>query len=81
MRRQARTWVWVVALSAGAIVGSIIGEMLTGLAPILAKGFTVGLVPPFTLDLRVITFTIGFTIHLNLAGAIAILLLVLLLGR
>ncbi len=81
MRRQARTWVWVIALLAGAIVGSVIGEVLSDVVPILSRGFAVGLQPPFKLDLNVVSLTFGFTIRLNLAGAILVLILVLILGR
>jgi hypothetical protein len=81
MRRQTRVLVLLVALTAGAIVGSILGVVLENAVPVLAKGFTVGLQPPLTLDLNVITLTLGFTLHLNLMGAILVLLLVLLLGR
>lgn len=81
MKRQTRAWFLIIALAAGAIVGSILGEVVSGVAPVLAKGFTVGVNPPFVADLNVFTLTIGFTLHLNLAGAIMVLLLVLLLGR
>lgn len=81
MKRQTRAWFLVIALAVGAIVGSILGEVVSGVAPVLAKGFTVGVNPPFVADLNVFTLTIGFTLHLNLAGAIMVLLLVLLLGR
>lgn len=81
MRRQSRVWVLVVALIGGAIVGSILGEMLSGAAPILARGIIVGIQPPFVLDLNVVSFTLGFTLRLNLMGALVVLLLVLFLGR
>jgi hypothetical protein len=81
MRRQTRALVLLIALTAGAIVGSILGAVLENVAPVLAKGFTVGLQPPLVLDLHVISLTLGFTLHLNLMGAIVVLLLVLLLGR
>jgi len=81
MRRQTRALVLLTALTAGAIVGSILGAVLENAAPVLAKGFTVGLQPPLVLDLHVISLTLGFTLHLNVMGAILVLLLVLLLGR
>lgn len=81
MKRGTRTWFLFVALLAGAIAGSILGEALSSVAPVLARGFTVGVKPPFVADLNVITFTIGFTLHLNLAGALLVLILVLVLGR
>lgn len=49
MRRQSRTWVWIIALLAGAIVGSVVGEVLSGVAPILARGFAVGLQPQLSM--------------------------------
>lgn len=81
MRRQTRTWLLIIALTAGAIVGSVIGEALRDIAPVLARGFEVGVNPPFVLNLNVISFSLGFSLSLNLAGAIVVLLLVLLLGR
>ncbi len=81
MRRQTRTWLLVIALTAGAIVGSVVGEALKDVVPVLARGFVVGVQPPFVLDLNVVSLSLGFTLHLNLAGAIVVLLLVLLLGR
>jgi len=81
VRRQSNTWVWVIGLLAGAIVGSVIGEALSGVVPLLAKGFAVGIQPPFNLDLNVVSLTLGFTVRLNLAGAVMVLILVLFLGR
>lgn len=81
MRRQSRTLLLVIALSAAAIVGSIIGEALADIAPFLARGFSVGLEPPFVLNLNVISLTFGFTLGLNVMGAILVLLVVLFIGR
>lgn len=81
MRRQTRAFVLVVALIAGAVAGSILGVALEGAVPVLARGFTVGVDPPFALDLNVVSLTLGFTLRLNLMGAIVVLLLILLLGR
>ncbi len=81
MRRQSRAWVWIIVLLTGAIVGSVIGEVLSNVAPILARGFSIGLQPPFNLDLNVVSLTLGFSVQFNLAGAILVLILVLVLGR
>lgn len=84
MRRNSRLWLLVLLLTAGAIVGSIIGEILGNTWPnlgILAKGFRVGVIRPFTLDLNVLTITFGFSLHLNVLGGIVVLLLLLWLGR
>lgn len=81
MRRQTKALTWVLTLLTAAVVGSIIGEVFRVNVPALAKGFNVGIEPPFMLDLNVITFTFGFTVKLNLAGAILALLTALYLGR
>lgn len=81
MRRNTRIWLLITALAAGAIVGSIIGQVLQSTAPLLAQGFDIGINPPFVLDLNVIKLTFGFTLHLNVLGGLVVLLLVLLLGR
>ena len=67
MKRGARLWIVFFALATGAIVGSILGEVLSGVAPVLGKGFEVGVKPPFTVDLNVITFT--WLTSADLAGA------------
>lgn len=81
MRGRARTWVFIAALFAGALAGSVIGQVLSSKAPVLAEGFFVGVNPPWVLDLNVLKLTFGFTLHLNLLGGLVVLLLVLLLGR
>lgn len=81
MKRGRLTWIIIFALVIGAIVGTILEGVLSGAVPVLAKGFSIGINPPFTLDLRALTFTFGFTLRLNLAGGLLALLIVLLLGR
>ena len=71
----------VIALVAAAIVGSVIGEALSDVVPFLARGFGVVLEPPFVIDLKVISFTFGFTVGLNVMGAIMVLLVILIIGR
>lgn len=81
MKRGRHTWTIIFARVIGAIVGTILEGVLSGVAPVLAKGFNIGVNPPFTIDLNAVTFTFGFTLRLNLAGGLVALLLVLLLGR
>lgn len=84
MRRNSRLWLLVVLLTAGAVVGTIIGEIVDKTwhnFAILAQGFRVGVTPPFTLDLNVLTVTFGFSLHLNVMGGIVVLILLLWLGR
>ena len=56
----------------GALLGNVLGEILRAISPegpvrnIFTEGFHIGITPPVTLDLRIITFTIGFSIRANL---------------
>jgi len=73
-------WVLVLIVVAGALLGSVLADALgqfTYLAP-LGHSITVGVDPPVTIDLRVLMVTFGFTVRLNLAIVIGILLAVFL---
>ncbi len=68
-------WVLVVIVIAGAMLGSVFADAVgqfTYLAP-LGHSVAFGVDPPVTLDLRVMTMTLGFTIRLNLAIALGII--------
>lgn len=64
-----------MVIIAGAMLGSVIADSLgqfTYLAP-LGHSVAVGVDPPVTLDLRVLTLTLGFVIRLNLATVLGII--------
>ncbi len=76
-KRTARDpwWILVVVMVAGAMLGSVLADALgqfTYLAP-LGHSVAFGVDPPVTLDLRVITLTLGFTVRLNLATVLGII--------
>lgn len=60
---------FLCAIFLGALLGSILSEVLAmavpALAPWVSKGFTVGLRPPATLDLKVLTLTFGVVLKLT----------------
>jgi len=65
----------VVVVIAGAMLGSVFADAVgqfTYLAP-LGHSVAFGIDPPITLDLRVLTVTLGFTVRLNLAIVAGIL--------
>lgn len=72
---------------AGLVVGSLLGELLASILPawlgedLIAKGPTIGLNPPSTLDLRFLALTFGFTIKVNLVGIVGIIIAALTLRR
>ncbi|HKX19093.1 MAG TPA: DUF4321 domain-containing protein [bacterium] len=68
-------WILIVVVIAGAMLGSVVADSLgqfTYLAP-LGHSVVVGVDPPVTLDLRVITLTLGFVVRLNLATVLGII--------
>jgi len=69
-------WMLVVVVSLGAILGIVIGEALVGYPGLafLSRDLHVGVDPPFTVDLKFFTFTLGFTFRLNLAVPIGIII-------
>lgn len=71
--RRARTpWgIIVFVLFAGAILGAVVAESVRGYPAVafLGRDLRVGLDPPFTVDMWVVTLTLGGTVRLNLAAA------------
>lgn len=69
-RRSRNPW-WMLAIVIflGALLGSVIAEALAGypVLSFLSRDLFYGIDPPFTLNARVLTFTVGMTIRLNLA--------------
>jgi len=77
----------VLVVVAGLVVGSLLGDLLGHLLPsgwlqdVLTKGPTIGLTPPSTLDLRLVSLTLGFAFKVNLVGVLGIVISALTLRR
>lgn len=76
----------LLVVVAGLVVGSLLGELLGHLASgwlrdALTRGPTIGLTPPATLDLRLLSLTLGFALKVNLVGVLGIIISVLTLRR
>jgi len=69
-------WTLLVVVALGAILGIVISEALAGypVFSFLARDLNVGVDPPFTVDLKFFTFTLGFTFRVNLAVPIGIVI-------
>ncbi|MEK6645120.1 MAG: DUF4321 domain-containing protein [Candidatus Firestonebacteria bacterium] len=72
-------WVYVIILVIGALFGTVLGEAIGAITPqgpirdFFIKSIGPGLNPAPTLDLIVLTITLGFTIKLNVCSVIGIL--------
>ncbi len=73
----------LVIIILGALIGSVLGEVIAILAPggwlemIFSKGINPGLTPPAVLDLKVLTLTFGFTVKVTLSSLLGIVLALL----
>lgn len=69
-RRTRRSWVPLVfVVLAGGVLGQVLAEAVSAFPPLsfLARSVEPGLDPALHLDLGLVTFTLGFTVRLNLA--------------
>jgi len=74
-RRARRPWGAVVlVVLAGGVLGHVVAEAVASVAPLsfLARSVEPGLDPALHLDLGLFTFTLGFTVRLNLAVVLGV---------
>lgn len=70
----------LVIVVLGALIGSVIGEVIATLSPggflekVFSKGVNPGISPPAVLDLKVVSLAFGFTIKINLASLLGVVL-------
>ena len=75
-----RYWVFLIFLFSGIIIGGLLGELASSVPFLswLAYGKSFGLVEPFVLDINILVLTLGFTVQLNVASIIGIVIAMLL---
>lgn len=61
-----------VLLLTGSIIGSILGKAFSNVLPVLNYGEAIGF-GPATLNLNIVTLTLGFSARLTVAGIIGII--------
>jgi hypothetical protein len=77
----------VMTVSAGLVIGSLLGELVGSLLPtglvhdLLTRGPQIGLTPPATLDLRFLALTFGVMLKVNVVGVLGVLLAAIALRR
>ncbi len=80
MAKSTKKHFSVLAVLLILVVGVVFGEIITYLTKDVAAlnwlniGYTFGLQSPLVLDLSVISLTLGFAIHINIAVLLGILL-------
>ncbi len=69
-----------VVMLFGALIGSVLGEILGLMVPgelatkVLTRSVAFGLDPPGRVDLKILTFTLGFSFRMNLVSLLGIFL-------
>lgn len=71
--KKGNTLVLVLVILAGSIFGKIIGGALSKYIPILNYGENIGFGPTH-IDLNIISFTLGFSASMTVAGIIGIVI-------
>ena len=64
----------LLTIIVGAIIGTVIGEALQGYVPIFTRSATLGISPTNIHIGNIITLHFGFTLRLNLATAIGLII-------
>jgi hypothetical protein len=73
----------IVGLVVGSLVGELVGQLVGAgwLRDLLTRGPVVGLTPPATLDLRLLSVTFGIVFKVNVVGVVGILVALILARR
>ena len=77
--KEKNIWVLLVFILSGIVVGGLIGEISANIDFLwwLSYGNSFGLTNPVTLDLSVITLTLGLSFKLNIASILGMFLAIL----
>ncbi len=74
MRRPRRRSLALTGALVGLVAGTLLGQLLADYVPMLGRAVSIGVDPPFFLELRAFSLTFGFSVHVNPVGAAAMLL-------
>jgi hypothetical protein len=78
---------FVLAVVVGLVLGSLLGELLGEFAgpgrlkDVLTHGPVIGLTPPSTLDLKLLSVTFGIVFKVNVVGVAGIIVALVLVRR
>ena len=69
------TWVCIIFLLAGLVIGGLIGELTSGVNFLwLSYGQEFGLAEPITFNLNVVRLTFGIVFKINIASIIGVII-------
>ena len=77
----------LLAVVVGLVFGSLLGELLAQfiasawVKDLLTRGPTLGLTPPATLDLRLLSVTFGILFKVNVVGVLGIIVALIIVRR
>lgn len=77
----------ILFLIVGTVIGGLLGELLTSvqalssITPYLVKTFTIFDIPPVTINLFVVKFIVGLSLHPNLISVFGAVLALVLFRR
>ncbi|WP_326909387.1 DUF4321 domain-containing protein [Sedimentibacter sp. MB31-C6] len=74
--KRGSTFFLILLILTCSIVGTIIGNAFSSYFPILNYGESIGF-GPATLDLNLVSFTLGFNANLTVAGIIGLLIAII----
>ncbi|MCG8538908.1 MAG: DUF4321 domain-containing protein [Clostridia bacterium] len=78
--RHRNPWLLLILLLVGLVIGGVIGDIFRDSVRWLGHSETIG-INPVTLDLNVIKLTLGFTMSINLASIIGIVISIIIFSR
>lgn len=76
MKNGKNTFVLFLLILSAIIIGGFLGEFFKGnsLLGFLGQGFDIGVNPPVVVDLKMLKFTLGIILNINIASVTAIIL-------
>ena len=85
MKRQRNTWLFILLLLIGIVIGGFIGEFLAQYKYFsflnYGKSFGIGLDRPFFLDLKIIQLSFALIFNINIASVLGIILAIIIYKR
>lgn len=78
--RNRNPWLLLLLLLVGLVIGGVIGDIFRDSFKLLGYSKSIGL-NPATLDLNVIKLTFGFTMSINLASVLGLVIAIIIFSR